>query len=190
MKIDKSLNFVIPVDREDGTIYVHAQPVRREVFEQYFLAISKTFAAIYGEGLGPIAGPRVAAMMLKEVSVNAGLWDGPSGVENGLMNEIRRLSNVLVPGKNGWEMRPLQEALDSGLIDEDDASEVMNALVFFTVVSCMHKRTAREPILDGAGRMWGAEISSLSISDYAASLPTSTETVNSGETVITSSLPS
>jgi len=92
MKLDKALNLVIPIDQDEGRIYVHSTPISLEVFEKYFLAISKTFAAIYSEGLNVLAGPRVAALMLRRVSDDLGL-------DTGLIDEIRRLSNVIVSGK-------------------------------------------------------------------------------------------
>ena len=56
MKINRALNLVIPIDSEKGQLFVHSTPISREIFEQYFLVISKTFAAIFSEGLGAIAG--------------------------------------------------------------------------------------------------------------------------------------
>ena len=76
MKIDKKLNLVIPIETDDGTLYVHSMPIRREIFDTYFLVLSKTFAAIHGEGLGEIAGPRVAALILKKIAMDTGMWEG------------------------------------------------------------------------------------------------------------------
>src|SRR3954465_11092498 len=94
LRIDKRLNLVIPIETSIGTVFVHSCPIRREIFEKYFLIISKTFAAIYSEGLNVIAGPRVALMMLKQIAINANAWEGNDGVESGLLNEIRRITNV------------------------------------------------------------------------------------------------
>lgn len=191
MKLDKRLNLIIPVERPDGSsIYVHSTPISRAVFERYFLLISKTFTAIYTQGLGITAGPRVAAMLLKRLAVEAGEWDGPEGVEAGLMAEIRRLTNVVAPGSNGWQTIPYQEAVDQKHLDEGDASEVENALVFFTVASSMHRKAELTGILEGISKLWGAQTDSLNSTEFANSLQTLTATDNSGATATPSLIPS
>lgn len=190
MKLDRKLNLVVPVEVDSGTIYVHSMPVTREVFEQYFLVISKTFSAIYSQGLHAAAGPRVAAMLLKSIAVDLGQWEGPGGVENGLMNEIRRLTNVVMPGSSGWTTVPYDTASAQGLLSDDDKSEIENAIVFFIVASAMHKKKDLASILTGAGKLWDSRIESLNCTEYARSLPISTETASTGATVAASSIPS
>ena len=181
MKIDKKLNLVIPLERDDDTkIYVHSSPISMAVFETYYLVMAKTFSSIYNEGLGVTAGPRIAALVLKRVSENMGIWEGESGVRNGLVNEMRRLTNVIAPGENGWQSIPLQEAINKNLIDEDELSEVENALTFFTVAYRLHRKAEREAILNGASRLWGGQIESLNSTEYMSSLQTSTTDVNFG----------
>lgn len=187
MKINRKLNLVIPVDRGDeGTIYVHSTPISREVFERYFLVISKTFAAIYTEGLGIAAGPRVASLLLRKVAEDMGGTDERAraaaweDVQNGLMAEIKRLTNVVVSGHGGWTTLPFQEAVDRKMLDPDDASEVENALAFFTVASAMHKKSELPTILTGAASLWGGQIVSSNSTEFAASLPISTPDGNSG----------
>ena len=192
MRIDRKLNFVIPVETGDGTeVYVHATPIGAEVFRRYHLVIAKTFAMIHQEGLGAIAAPRVAAEMLREVArsmdeTGARLAD----VEQGLLAEVSRLSNVLRPGPSGWEMVPLSEAIKDGTISPEDANEVENALAFFTVSSAMHRRAVLEPVLRGAAMLWGGRVESLSCAEFSRSLPTLTATERSGATAPTSSVPS
>lgn len=181
MQIDKNtLNLVMPIERGDGsTVHVYAIPIARAVFERYYMVMAKTFNTIYSGGLGIMSGPRVAAMILKDTAIEMGAWDGAEGVDRGLMQEIRRLTNVLVLGANGWETVPLHEAIAKGHIDEDDMSEVENALAFFSVASHMHRKADRRQILGGASRLWGARLESLSCSEYCASLSKSTMTANS-----------
>lgn len=190
MKIDRRLNLVIPIDRADGTIYVHSAPISRPVFEQYFKVIAQTFSAIYTQGLGFTSGPRVAAWLLRDQATKAGVWDGEAGVERGLMNEIRRLSNVVVPSARGWTTIPFQDAVDGGSINDDDRSEVENAIVFFIVASSMHTRKELPAVLEGSTALWGAQTTSLNCTEYANSLPTPTATENTGGTVKASSIPS
>lgn len=195
MKIDEALNIVVPVDRADGTtVYVHAAPISREVFHRYWLPMSKAFAQIYSEGLH-LAGPRIAALCLQTVSEQLRVWDGPMGVQRGLLPEIRRLANVVAPGggtnghAGGWQLIPYDEAIKHELIDQEDADEIDGVLVFFTLVWRINLRKERKDLIDGLVALWGASISSLALSEFAASLPTSTATANTGVTPQAPSLP-
>jgi len=197
MRIDRNLNLVVPVDTDNGTIYVHSTPISRDVFKQYYLPISKTFSAIYQEGLSVVAGPRIAAMMLETISRSlpslsgqGSAWEGRDGVENGLLNEIKRLSNVVMPGDNGWTTLPLDDAIRQKLLSQDDLDEVEGILVFFICASAMHLRRELNSILSGLTKMWGGQIVSSNSSAWATSLATSIETGNSGETAPTSSVTS
>jgi len=190
MKIDRKLNLVLPIEREDEVLYVHAMPISQDVFETYFLPISKTFTAIYSEGLSVIAGPRVAALMLKQVSQAIGVWDGPGGVQGGLMAEIRRLSNLVRPTDKGWETLPLYDAISREILSQDEISEVEGAVTFFSVVSAMHTRSDLKGILAGLERCWDASPTSSNATEFASSLKTSMPDDVSGETVTLSSIPS
>lgn len=189
MKINRALNLVIPVESEKGQIYVHSTPISREVFEQYFLVISKTFAGIFSQGLGAIAGPRIAYLMLKQTAEDMGLWTGPGGVGNGLVNEIIRLSNVFMPGKKGWQSIPLQVAIDKEVLDKETVAEIQGELIFFTCVSMMNKKAQVQGIMDTVNGLWGSHTTSLDSTEYINSLKISTEVENTGATEITSSLP-
>lgn len=190
MQISKSLNLIIPVELETGTIYVHSMPISTAAFEANWLVISRTFSAITGYGLGAVAGPRVSALLLKQIAESMGVWEDtpaepgkPSkpGIANGLMKEIFRLTNVLMPGLDGWDTIPFEDAVRRGMIDSEDASEVENALVFFTVSWSMQRRNIRVEYVTGAAQLWGGLTSSLNVTEYGNSLLTSTATGNSGE---------
>ena len=191
MRINKQLNLVIPVDYEDGgQLYVHSTPVSREVFEQHFLAVSKTFAAIFSQGLGAIAGPRIAYLMLKQTAESLGIWEGPTGVKAGFLNEIVRLTNVFMPTKDGWTTLPLQSVINKEMLDPETIAEIEGELVFFTCVSMMNKKNQIGVIMEAANGLWGSETTYLTSTEYMASLRTSTEAENTGATEITSSVPS
>ena len=133
MKIDRRLNLVLTVDRDEGPAYVHAVPLREEVWERYFLTISKTYVAMIengGEWMMRM-GPRTASMMLRRIATADGSWEGPEGVALGLVAEIRRTTQVMVLTDAGWDMIPLQIALDQKLFDPKDAVEVESAVTFF-----------------------------------------------------------
>lgn len=175
--INERLFLIIPIydDQEQIIAYVHSSPLSREIFEANFLLVSKTFAAIHGEGLGEIAGPRVAALMLKQVAQHMSPSD-PDRLWVPLLNEIRRLTNLLRLSSTAWEMVPFQEAIDKSMLNADDLAEVENALVYFTVCSAMQHRRMAAVMLPGAARLWGAQISSSPCTAFLHSLPTSTTT--------------
>lgn len=173
--VNEKLHLVIPIYADDGetiTAYAHSAPISREVFEAHFLLVSKTFAAIHSEGLGIIAGPRVASLVLAKVAEK---MQDPMGAMS-LMNEIRRLTNVVMRESTGWEMVPFQDVVDRSILDGGDLAEVTNAIVFFTVTSSMQRRQDLKEMMGGAARLWGAQTSSLDFTAFVASLTTSTGT--------------
>ena len=189
MRLDDKLNLVLPVVRDDGsTIYIHSTPISRDVFETYFLVISKTFSEIYTEGLNVVSGPRIAAMMLRKVATEMGIWDTVGGVRDGLMQEIRRLSNVVYPADNGWATLPLSVAAERKIIDSEDIWEAENTIVFFIVNSTMHKKRMMPSVLERMRDLWAIQTSQLNSTGFLASLATSTETANSGGTAVASSV--
>lgn len=183
MKINRKLNLVTTVSGESGLVHFHSTPISVELFERYFLPISKTFAAIYQEGLSITAGPRVAALMLRKVSEDMGVWEGPEGVKDGLMEEIKRLTLVLANTGKGWQMLPIDVAVAQNLIDPEDVTEALGGIVFFTLASSVHKRTMVKGVLNSMCGLWGQEVTLQTATEYLASLRTSTPVENSGVTL-------
>lgn len=181
MKIDQRLNLVIPIETNDGrTLYAHSTPFSEEFFDQHWLLIGKVFSGIYSEGLGPMAGPRLAAKMLKHISIQIESEPGRQGTgmgANAVLAEVRRLTTVITP--DGSVL--LQEAIDKGLIDKTDKGTLENAIVFFIVVSAMHQRRTLEETMQSVCGLWNAQMSSLNSTDFADSLRKSTKPVNTGE---------
>lgn len=174
MKISDKLHIVIPL-YESGDVspivaYVHSAPISAEVFTAHFMLLGRTFSAIYASGLGPVAGPRVAHLLLQKVAKDQG--DEIGGLA--LMSEIRRLTNVMLRTPNGWEAFPYEVVIGQGLVDKEDLTEVTNAIVFFTVLSATHKRSERRGMMSAAARLWDAQITSQDFTVFAGSLPTST----------------
>ncbi|HAU9132019.1 hypothetical protein AW116_01585 [Escherichia coli] len=185
MKISKNLNLIIPVHTEKGNGWVHATPISKEVFKEHFFILSKAFAALFSEGLGVVAGPRVAYLMLEKVAKNSDAWDGEKGVRNTLVNEIIRLANLVYPveGK-GYDTIPLDMALDREIVDLDD---VAGELVFFTCVSSINSPEQAKGTMDVVNGIWSTQCSSLNLTDWTASLPTLKPVASSGVTANTSS---
>ena len=193
MEINRRLNIVDEVTTSDGvTLYVHSTPVRREIWEQHYLLMTKAVARLYEEGLPPTMGARVALRLLRDVAKAMGN-DVAEQLESMLLPEIARLTNVLVPDKErgGWKQLPFDMAIRDKLIDEDDADVIRNHLVFFTCASWVHTRAELRdmiyPMMSGA---LGAQIVSSTSTEFLNSLPTSTPIVSSGATASPSSIPS
>lgn len=191
MRIDKKLNIVIPLDRGDGTtLWVHATPIRKELFEKYYFVLAKTFSSLSRNGLDPRSGPSVAALVLRDVSMatvrdmDSNWWEGDEGVggKTGLLAEVVRSSNCLVgTPDNGWQITPLQEALDRSLITEDEKSEVMNLLVFFTVSSLVAPRQDRPILVNGMVAIYRLESTFLNFSEWMNLCKTRMRDENTGE---------
>jgi len=187
MQISKTLNLVVPIQTDSGTIYVHSRPILRETFKQYCIILAKTLNTLYAEGISQGTGPSIASMVLETIAKenepanpphdwngNGSTWSGKFGVKHGLMEEIRRLSNVIVPTAQGWQSVPISEAIKQGYLSDQDVEEAEGYIVFFTCVSHIHKRNEIEPLLSALGRVWDTQVTSSSVTEFYASLPTLT----------------
>ena len=177
-KLNRKLNLVLTVDSDKGPIHIHSTPISREVFEDNFLVISRAFTAVYTNSLGPVTGPRVAALLLRQEAQSMNIWEK---TQQSLMAEIHRLTSVLVPTETGWENMPFDIARKRGIIDDDSASEVENSLVYFTCASSIHLRAEMTVALEGLRTLWGAQTTSLNATEYMNSLQTSTLEETTGE---------
>lgn len=206
MKIDKRLNLIVPVygdpvplldekgkpvlgeDKQPRMMtpviaHVHSVPLSEEVVDRHFMVLGQTYSAIFSRGLGIAGGPAIAMRLLKQIATETNVWedrDGEVGVKNGLVEEIRRLTTVIIPGKDGWQQVPLQVAVDGGNISAEDRTEVENAIAFFIAASAVLNRAMRRPMLEAAAELWGAHVSSSTSTELASSLGTSTVTGSSG----------
>ncbi|EPN3848996.1 hypothetical protein ACTYWX_004507 [Escherichia coli] len=185
MKISRNLNLIIPVRTEKGNGWIHATPISKEVFKEHFFILSKTFSAIFSEGLGVVAGPRIAFLMLERISRDSGIWDDDKGVRNTLVNEIIRLANLVYPveGK-GYDTIPLDMALEREIVELDD---VAGELVFFTCVSSINSPEQAKGTMDVVNGIWSTQCSSLNLTEWIASLLTLKSAASSGATANTSS---
>lgn len=185
MKIARNLNLIIPVQTEKGKAWIHATPISKEVFKEHFFILSKTFSAIFSEGLGVVAGPRIAFLMLERISRDSGIWDDDKGVRNTLVNEIIRLANLVYPveGK-GYDTIPLDMALEREIVELDD---VAGELVFFTCVSSINSPEQAKGTMDVVNGIWSTQCSSLNLTEWIVSLPTLKSAASSGATANTSS---
>lgn len=193
MKIDRFLNIVIPCETDNGVIHIHSTPISSAVFKQYYFVLSKCYSMFLSQDLLGTA-PSISLMMLEDVSRvtmrlngSGNWWDGPDGVENGLLNEVRRLTNVIVPvAGQGWQTIPFVNAVADGKLPEEDVADVESLLVFFTCLSAIPQLgSTRADMVRriAAGLDW--QVTPLNCTAWAAQLMRSTEAVNSGAMVRT-----
>ena len=181
MALNRKLNLVLTLsadDTEKGPIHVHSVPIARTVFEDNYLVIAKTFTQVYAHGLGPGAGPRVAALMLRDEAKKLDVWEH---TQQSLMAEIYRLTNVIAPGNTGWETYPYMVARQRGILDEDDASLVENCLIYFTCASSVRLKAELTVAMEALSTLWNAQTTSLNSTEYLRSLPTWTPVESTGE---------
>jgi hypothetical protein len=74
VKLDRNLNLVLEVEREEGSsAHVYVSPLSEAVFSKYFMVLSRTYAAMSAEGGEWMIrlGPRLALRMLKKIAVDS-----------------------------------------------------------------------------------------------------------------------
>lgn len=192
MRIDRRLNLVIPIEREEGDIlFAHSAPVSAEVLEKYYRPIALTYARLVDDGLIRAGGALSAFFALREISQGLGLWeDDPResriGVERGLVGEIRRLTNVFAHTEKGWDMVMLEDCIRDGaeILTKDEIREVQAVACFFTCISHHFPKQNVKELVDRALQLGGAATTYLGCTDFRSSLPTSTAGENFGVTVV------
>lgn len=199
--LNESMNLVVPVKESgDAQIYAYHTPISREVFEANFRALAATKAALASKGLyyQMDAGPRIAALTLRDEAMRdadmAGRIDkdGKPSTQavDALLAEFRRLTTVLCPTPKGWQQLPVDVALSTGEIDEEDWAEAESAICFFTCHYAMAKKKDRNRIGLATAGVLNALTTSSTPTEYVASLSKSTATVVSQAPAAESSVPS
>ena len=181
ISINRRLNLVLPMELDEHhKIYFHSIPIGKEVFEANYLLMTRTLANLYMNGIGPSMAPRVARLALRDIAKEI---DDQTDVSQNLMNEIERLTTVIMPSSNGggWVTLPYFEVKNRKLVDEQILMEVENAIVYFIVASALHLRSELQMAYQGLIGIWKAETTLLASTEYMRSLQTSTQIVNTGE---------
>lgn len=178
MKIDNKLNLVVPVDSDEGEgteVYFHHSPILRETFVRYHFVMAATFNKLLSNNM-QVVGSKIAAFTLEEVAKELGQWEDDAerkfiGVQNGLMEEIKRLTNVVVYTPQGWQPIPVADAISRDLIAAEDWEEANQRIVFFTLVSNMVTKKIRATLLEIMHESWNTQCVSSKCSAWANSLP-------------------
>lgn len=198
MKIDEKRNLTFPVVTERITkkaegkevaeeiVRVHGfhTPISREVFEANYRILAATKSALASKGMHYLmsSGPLVAGLALRDegkkdaMSRGDVLGDGsPNDHEvKAFFAELKRLTMILCPGQNGWEMLPVDAAINAGHIDADDWREAESSLTFFTCNYAMARKADREATAKATASLLNASITSSNAMEFAASLPSLT----------------
>ncbi len=179
MTINSSLNLVFPIRSENNTplIWAYHTPISTEVFQANYRIIAATKAAIFGKGIAYAAdaGPRIASLTLRDAGrADAAEW-GIEDTAPALLANISRLTHVLAPGKDGFDMVPIDAAISRKVIDAEEWAESESMLVFFTCAYSMALRSNREAVAKASALVLGGSTTSLEPLGWAASLPKLTE---------------
>lgn len=207
MEIDRELNLVLPIrfavqkiaDPNDATkeievnvpsLWAYSAPLSRQVFEANWRVLAAAKADIYGKGRSYTIGsaPSVAALAIREAAKAISEESGEP-ITDALFAEFRRLTTVLNPTDDGYALLPIDVALKQQIISAEDWSEAESSIAFFTCAYVMEPRASRVAIARFHASIIGASITSLSPTEFAKSLRTSTPAETSAQT-LESSLPS
>ncbi|HHG2633052.1 TPA: hypothetical protein ACPVE0_001075 [Escherichia coli] len=171
MKIDKKLNLVCSISRDDGSlIYVHTSPFPYEVVEVHCLMLGSLFTSFIAQ-IGGLGAARVAAMMLrkkikKEQEITG--QDGPN-----IVDEIQRQTTVIFNDNGQWKSVPLDSAMKQGIISADEFREVEGEIVFFMVSSAIQKPELIKPTVGSVLGMFGGQLTLSTATEWRGSLLTS-----------------
>ncbi|HDT2134139.1 TPA: hypothetical protein ACOEGC_004019 [Enterobacter kobei] len=174
MKIDKKLNLVTNITREDGSIvYLHVTPFPYEVVEEHCLLLGNLFTNFISQ-VGGLGAARVAAMMLRkklkrEQELNAD--NGQHGPN--IVDEIQRLTSVVWNDGGTWKTTSFDAAMKQGIISPDEYREVEGEVVFFMVSSAIQKAHLIAPTVGSVIGMFGGQLVSLNVTAFRDSLLTS-----------------
>lgn len=173
--INSDLKLVVPI-RDD--FYAYHNPISREVYEANFRLLRDTKVAIWGNSAqAAFAARGDAALYLKDAGRDLAMArqeEGDSGAK-ALLAELRRLTSVVLPGPSGWDVVPVEGAIASGRLDEDDWADAEASIVFFTCVLSGTPRKDLNAMQQWAASLLGGQTTSSAPMEWVASLPTSTE---------------
>ena len=192
MKIDAALNLVFPIRSQDveqtdpahpgrpilkriPLIWAYHTPISTEIFQANYRIIAATKAAIYGKGTSYAAdvGPRIASLLLRDFGqTDAAEWNVEDHAP-ALLADLKRLTYVLAPGKDGFEQLPIDVALARGTIDAEEWGEAESSLVFFCASSSMASRSQRQAFAEAVASVLMGSTTSLGALEWALSLPQS-----------------
>lgn len=183
VKIDKKLNLVTNITREDGSIvYLHVTPFPYEVVEEHCLLLGNLFTNFISQ-VGGLGAARVAAMMLRkklqreqelreEANQQAQQAQQAQRAPT-IVDEIQRLTSVVWNDGGNWKTASFEVAMKQGIISPDEYREVEGEVVFFMVTSAIQKAHLIAPTVGSVIGMFGGQLVSLNVTAFRDSLQTS-----------------
>lgn len=182
VKIDKKLNLVTNITREDGSIvYLYVTPFPYEVVEEHCLLLGNLFTNFISQ-VGGLGAARVAAMMLrKKLKREQELRDEDNQPNQQaqqaptIVDEIQRLTSVVWNDGGTWKTASFEVAMKQGIISPDEYREVEGEVVFFMVSSAIQKAHLIAPTVGSVIGMFGGQLVSLSVTAFRDSLQTSNQ---------------
>lgn len=180
VKIDKKLNLVTNITREDGSIvYLHVTPFPYEVVEEHCLLLGNLFTNFISQ-VGGLGAARVAAMMLRkklkreqELMDEANQQAQQAQQAPTIVDEIQRLTSVVWNDGGTWKTASFEVAMKQGIISPDEYREVEGEVVFFMVTSAIQKAHLIAPTVGSVIGMFGGQLVSLNVTAFRDSLQTS-----------------
>lgn len=180
VKIDKKLNLVTNITREDGSIvYLHVTPFPYEVVEEHCLLLGNLFTNFISQ-VGGLGAARVAAMMLRkklqreqELRDEANQQAQQAQQAPTIVDEIQRLTSVVWNDGGTWKTASFEVAIKQGIISPDEYREVEGEVVFFMVSSAIQKAHLIAPTVGSVIGMFGGQLVSLNVTAFRDSLRTS-----------------
>lgn len=180
VKIDKKLNLVTNITREDGSIvYLHVTPFPYEVVEEHCLLLGNLFTNFISQ-VGGLGAARVSAMMLRkklqreqELRDEASQLDKQAQQAPTIVDEIQRLTSVVWNDGGTWKTTSFDAAMKQGIISPDEYREVEGEVVFFMVSSAIQKAHLIAPTVGSVIGMFGGQLVSLNVTAFRDSLRTS-----------------
>ncbi|EAT6369368.1 hypothetical protein E5458_07660 [Salmonella enterica] len=175
VKIDKKLNFVSTITRDDGSmVYLHVVPFPYEVVEQNCVLLGSLFNSFFTL-VGSVGAPRVAAMMLRNI-IKSRQAEGDVKTDTPvptIIDDIERLTTVIWNDNGVWKPSPLDAAFENDIITPDEYREIEGEIVFFMASSAIQKADLIKGTVGKALEMYSGQLVSLSATAYRDSLPKS-----------------
>lgn len=172
MKIDKKLNFVSTITRDDGSlVYLHVVPFPYEVVEQNCVMLGSLFNNFFSL-VGSVGAPRVAAMMLRNMlKAQQDAGQIAAGMPT-IVDDIQRLTTVIWNDNGNWKTTSLDTAFKQSIVSEEEYREVEGEVVFFMVSSAIQKANLIAPTVGRALEMYSGQLVSLNVTAFRDSLLT------------------
>lgn len=178
--IDSSLRLVLPLRQDaagNATSWAYHTPLSIEAFEASYRILAAAKGAMFAKGASYAyyAGVHVAALHLRDAGKQdaAESGDASSDAAGALLAELHRLTTVALRTPDGWDQVPLDVAKQRGSLDDADVRDLENALVFFSCAFWLTSRARRKTDVGIAASAMAGSITSLSLTEWIASLPKS-----------------